>query len=440
MRLLDAAEHQQRVAEVVQGDAEVVAVPELGGDADRLTEVRDAGVRVTAVGEGHAELLVRTALLGGGADRLGDRQRIERPAPASARELARSAAGRPSAASPMRARRRLLRQQLQRPLELPHRRLRGAVQPAEQLVQRSRPAGIGPGIHERDRRGRDGKRALDVAGQAGGIGEAAQQLDLVDVLRPVLGATCGHSARARSSWARAAPKAQTLLRGGGGRDRGGERRPHGAGRHASARASAAHSAAPRAGTGEAASSAAASARVQRPALAGHQLAVHRFAGERVTERVPLALARRARGRPGARVARRRASASSTPAAASSVSWSIPRPAVADDLRATCRAASDTPATRTSSSERSEAGSSGADSPAARAASSSSAKYGLPSARACTHATSSGIRAAADDALHLQRRRRPGQRIEVEALGARAPRQLARQPRAAPAGRLRPCAA
>ena len=118
--------------------------------------------------------------------------------------------------------------------------------------------------------------------------------------------------------------------------------------------------------------------------------------------------------------------SSTPAADSSVRWSISRPAVAATLSSR-RAASDTPATRTSSSERNEAGSSGPASPAARAANNSSAKYGLPSAREWTHATSSPSARIADDARDLQRRIGAGQRIEVKSLRARAALQLAYEP-------------
>ena len=284
--------------------------------------------------------------------------------------------------------------------------------------------GIGHGIHERDRgpRGRD--RALGVAGQPGGVGQAAQQLDLVEILRPVFG--CDLRPQRAGAVELAARGAEGIhpLGGGGGRDRGRERRrmPLGAmpvlGERGPFRGAARM-------PGRGCVERRGERGVHRPALAGQQLAVHRFTGERVAERVRLC-SRTSTWASRSSCSAAPSASTSTPAADSSVRWSIPRPAVADDLSSR-RAASDTPATRTSSSERSEAGSSGRG-----LAGRASGQQLLGEVRVALGARvhprdQLPVRAAADDARDLQCRVGAGQRIEVEALRARAA--LSARPRA-----------
>ena len=163
------------------------------------------------------------------------------------------------------------------------------MQPPEQLVQRGRPAGVGRGIHERDRgpRGRD--RALGVACQPGGVGQAAQQLDLVEILRPVFGCDLRPERAGAIELAAGGAEGIHLFRGRGGRDRGPQRRPMPLstmpvlGERSPVRCAARM-------PGRGCVERRGQCGVHRPALAGQQLAVHRFTGERMAEGVRVSAA------------------------------------------------------------------------------------------------------------------------------------------------------
>ena len=299
------------------------------------------------------------------------------------------------------------------------------MQPPELLVQRSRPAGFAHGIHERHRRRCDRDRALDVAGQPGCIGEAAQQLDLVDVRRPVFAA-------------RPAATAPERGRGGSGR----RRRHRRARRRRRPRSSAGSAAASRSGAvpvlgerGPFRGAARVLGRrgverlgergVERAALAGQQLAVHRFAGERVAERVPVSLANE---HVGIQELMQRGAERLHVHSRGRLQRCVvdPAPGGRHDLQQPPRRIRH--ARDADQQQRAQRGRQLGSGLPGRARS----QQLLGEVRVALRARVDPrdeltVRAAADDALHLQRRVGAGQRVEVEALRALAARQLAHEP-------------